>query len=423
MIALYPQRTVDGAVDGSWITLWTPGSFGGYTKPAFPMDGLVEMWITDDVVIVPVRKKRRKKAVKHVQKRGPERSRSSLNPLGGAADLNVYMVLPALRAVFSLLLLIGLYPAHAQMSARAQTSDAGDRNDQTTPEEYIDQWKLVALDKMKAHGIPASITLAQGLLESRNGNSELAREANNHFGIKCTNDWDGGKAWHDDDKKHECFRKYREAADSFEDHSRFLQRSRYAELFTLRVTDYKGWARGLKKAGYATDPHYPQKLIDLIERYQLYKLDEGVDIAYTPPLPGNPKRPNVPIDANEGAEITVGGGRLVELFEGRIKFIHGKSGDTYRSLADELEMMPGQLAKYNDAEREAPIQEGQVIYLQPKRNKAKSAAVHVVVDGETLWSISQHCGVKLAKLAQYNGLAPDAPLKAGQQVRLQKPKR
>ena len=132
---------------------------------------------------------------------------------------------------------------------------------------YITKWKEVAIQKMKEHGIPASITLAQGLLESRSGQSDLTLEARNHFGIKCTPDWTGGKVYHDDDKKDDCFRKYKRDEDSFEDHSKFLMKPRYAGLFELKPTDYKGWAHGLKKAGYATDPRYPAKLIDLIERY------------------------------------------------------------------------------------------------------------------------------------------------------------
>jgi hypothetical protein len=133
--------------------------------------------------------------------------------------------------------------------------------DRITAEQYIEQWKAVAVKKMKEHGIPASITLAQGLLESGNGNSELARKANNHFGIKCTPDWTGGKSYHDDDAKNECFRKYNDAAQSYEDHAKFLQRSRYASLFELKPTDYKGWAHGLKKAGYATaDIYVPREV-------------------------------------------------------------------------------------------------------------------------------------------------------------------
>jgi flagellum-specific peptidoglycan hydrolase FlgJ len=127
---------------------------------------------------------------------------------------------------------------------------------------------------MKRYEIPASITLAQGLLESGNGNSPLARYANNHFGIKCTPDWSGDKYYKDDDKRNDCFRVYSDAEESFEDHSKFLQRPRYSALYRLKTTDYKGWARGLKDAGYATNPQYPQLLINLIERYELYQYDD-----------------------------------------------------------------------------------------------------------------------------------------------------
>jgi hypothetical protein len=295
-----------------------------------------------------------------------------------------------------------------------------------TAEEYIAQWKAVAVSNLKQHGIPASITLAQGLLESGNGNSELAREANNHFGIKCTPDWTGGKSYHDDDRKNDCFRKYPDAADSFEDHSRFLKRSRYADLFTLKPTDYKGWAHGLKKAGYATDPHYPRKLIELIERYQLHLFDQGVDVAYRPggkeePQPARERRGRRP--STSGETITITQGRAVERFEGRIKFVRAKQGDTFRTLADELEMTHGMLARWNDMDKDAALSDGQIIFIQPKRSKAKDAGTHVAREGESLWSVSQQYGVKLDRLAKHNGLAMDAKLSAGQRIALRKPRR
>ncbi len=305
---------------------------------------------------------------------------------------------------------------------------AGDppNNKRFTPEEYITQWKAVAVRKMKEHGIPASITLAQGLLESGNGNSKLAREGNNHFGIKCTPDWTGGKTYHDDDAKGECFRKYKDATQSYEDHARFLQRPRYAALFELKPTDYKGWAHGLKKAGYATDPSYAPKLISLIERYELHKLDQGVDVSYRPtakpdpkPSPGRSgKRP-----AGGGETITIGGGRAVDVYEGRIKYVRAKEGETLRAMARELEMTHGMLARWNDMDKEASLSAGQRIYTQPKRNASKSTAVHTAREGESLWSVSQEHGVKLARLAKYNGLPVDARLNAGQQVHLRKPAR
>jgi flagellum-specific peptidoglycan hydrolase FlgJ len=147
----------------------------------------------------------------------------------------------------------------------------------TQYEEYIAKYLAIAKKEMKLHGIPASITLAQGLLESGAGQSKLAKKANNHFGIKCHNDWKGRKFRHDDDKRKECFRKYGNAKHSFKDHSLFLtSKSRYAFLFDLKTIDYKGWAKGLKQAGYATDPNYPAKLIKIIEDYKLYKYDKNI---------------------------------------------------------------------------------------------------------------------------------------------------
>jgi flagellum-specific peptidoglycan hydrolase FlgJ len=144
-------------------------------------------------------------------------------------------------------------------------------------EEYIAIFSDKAQDEMRQHGIPASITLAQGILESGSGKGRLAKEGNNHFGIKCHTSWKGAKIYHDDDSKGECFRKYRNALQSFDDHSNFLVgRKRYATLFTLSKTDYKNWSKELRKAGYATDRKYPQKLISLIERYQLYRFDQEV---------------------------------------------------------------------------------------------------------------------------------------------------
>lgn len=300
-----------------------------------------------------------------------------------------------------------------------------------TAEEYINEWKDVAVKKMKEHGIPASITLAQGLLESGNGNSELAREGNNHFGIKCTPDWTGGRTYHDDDKKDDCFRKYKDAAQSYEDHAKFLQKSRYASLFELKSTDYEGWAKGLKKAGYATDPNYPTKLISLIERYELHKLDKGIDVAYKPkpstpvaskPAPAKPTTRNSKRGSGDVITWSAGAGRQVESYEGRIKYVVTKEDDDFRKLAQDLEMTHGMIARWNDMDKNAKLQSGQRIYIQPKRNMSKTAAEHVAGQGETLWDVSQQYGVKLAKLAKYNGLDEQATLNAGQRIALRKPR-
>ena len=304
-----------------------------------------------------------------------------------------------------------------------------------TAEEYIGEWKEVAVRKMKEHGIPASITLAQGLLESGNGNSELAREGNNHFGIKCTPDWTGGRNYNDDDRKDDCFRKYKDAAQSYEDHAKFLQKPRYAALFELKPTDYEGWAKGLKKAGYATDPNYPSKLIALIERYELHKLDKGIDVTYKPrpatsgtaSKPSSTKhsgrKPNKRSGDSDVITWSAGAGRAVESFEGRIKYVTTKEGDDFRKLATDLEMTHGMLARWNDMDKNAKLEAGQRIYIQPKRNASRTNTEHVAVAGETLWDVSQRYGVKLSKLAKYNALSEDATLIAGQRIVLRRPRR
>lgn len=324
-----------------------------------------------------------------------------------------------------------LFASTMGLAAAAQMAFAQLPVRESTPEEYILQWKEVAKRKMQEHGIPASITLAQGLLESRNGNSPLATEGNNHFGIKCTPDWSGDRMYHDDDRKNDCFRKYRDASECFEDHSRFLMRPRYASLFELKAGDYKGWAHGLKKCGYATDPRYPSKLIDLIERYDLHKFDEGIDVTYAGKGDSGPrssgdrgkpaKRPRT--DATGDNTVTIGGGREVFKFEDRIKYVKARQGETVNDIAAQLEQMPGWIAGWNDLARDQKLEEGQRIFIQPKRNKSKTADLCVVEEGETLWGISQRYGVKLKKLAQYNGIGIADPLTPGQQVWLRKPRK
>jgi flagellum-specific peptidoglycan hydrolase FlgJ len=166
-------------------------------------------------------------------------------------------------------------PAKVEVTINKSSNPKPSKNTPVTNTalEYIDYYKTISINEMRLYGIPASITLAQGILESGSGKARLARLANNHFGIKC-HDWTGPRVYHDDDKAQECFRKYKDPSESFRDHSEFLaNRKRYAALFELKKDDYKGWAKGLRKAGYATDPKYPKKLISLIERYELYKYD------------------------------------------------------------------------------------------------------------------------------------------------------
>ena len=266
-----------------------------------------------------------------------------------------------------------------------------------TPDGYINMWKDFAISEMRRSGIPASIKLAQGMLESSNGNSRLAVLANNHFGIKC-HGWEGEEVYHDDDKKNECFRRYKNAEESYFDHSDFLiTRSRYAFLFDYKSTDYKSWATGLRRAGYATDPNYPQKLINLIERYALYQFDTGVNVDRRAVL----RRPPVMDAWNDFASFNIDRHPVKE--NNRTNFITAKEGDTYTSLSNELDMMPWQLPKYNDTNATDELNEGQVIYIQPKRRKAeRGRETHTVREGETMYFISQKYAVKLLRLYTLN---------------------
>ena len=261
--------------------------------------------------------------------------------------------------------------------------------------EYIQLWADEAQRQMLEHGVPASITLAQGILESADGNSPLARYAHNHFGIKCHDGWNGETFIQDDDTRNECFRKYESADDSFRDHSLFLRtRSRYASLFTLSATDYKGWAHGLKKAGYSTNPKYGDLLIQIIEENELYKYDVLNEVATLKPKKQNP-------EFTAPSKIR----HDVKVHDNNIKYILAKDQDTYFKIAKEFELGLWQIYKYNDLSKKDVLQEGDIIYLQPKRNRAKLEH-HRVTEGETMHSISQKYGVKLKKLYKLNNMIP-----------------
>lgn len=279
-----------------------------------------------------------------------------------------------------------------------------------TPEQYIEKFKESAIREMNRSGVPASITLSQGMLESGNGNSELAKKANNHFGIKCHTDWTGPSIKIDDDKKNECFRKYKSVYDSYVDHSDFLMnRSRYASLFDLKITDYKGWAKGLKSAGYATNPKYADLLIDLIERHALYKYDKGYK-----PSKQEDKEEVVP------NEIVVNEGNIhkISVSQNRIRYITIRQGDTFYSLEKEFEIKARTMRKWNDMSKKDVLKAGQIIYLQPKRNKSK-ADYHFVAN-ESLWDISQKYGVKMKKLLKYNGLSDGQEPEPGARIKLRR---
>ena len=302
---------------------------------------------------------------------------------------------------------------------------AGSFAQKITVDEYINIYKDLAISEMKRSGIPASIKLAQGILESANGNSRLATVANNHFGIKC-HDWEGEKIYHDDDKKGECFRHYKNAKDSWIDHTDFLMsRSRYAFLFDYKPTDYKNWANGLRKAGYATDPKYPQLLIGLIERYNLYQYDTGVAVE-------KPAKPTIAKSKKTPAKTTNAGSDFasfnIERYpvkeNNRTNYITSKEGDNYTSLSKELDMMPWQLPRYNDAKATDELREGQIVYLQPKRRKAEQGKeTHTVRDGETMHHISQQYAVKLSRLYLLNRMEEGTQPQIGDVLNLRKKKK
>ena len=279
-----------------------------------------------------------------------------------------------------------------------------------TRSEYISTYKDDAIREMHRSGVPASITLAQGILESGDGNSPLAMYANNHFGIKCHSGWKGKTMHIDDDEKNECFRRYNSVYESFQDHSDFLtSRSRYAFLFELKVTDYKGWAKGLKKAGYATNPKYADLLIDLIEKHQLYEYDKYGKV---PPKELKKKKTTVSLASSAKKRYTV-------KLHNNIKHIIVKKGDTFYSIAKAFEMNEWQLYRYNDLNKSDVLQEGQILYLQPKHNKAQED-YHIVKKGDTMRSISQQYGVKLKKLYKKNNMIMGTQPNEGQKISLRK---
>ncbi len=285
-------------------------------------------------------------------------------------------------------------------------------SEKITREKYIETYAELAMKEMRRSGVPASITLAQGLLESDNGNSRLAQRANNHFGIKCHSDWRGKRIYHDDDKRNECFRKYKDVYESYADHSNFLMTGvRYAFLFELDITDYKAWAKGLKKAGYATERKYADLLITIIEEnglheYDLLALEEGeLDIS---------------VIASQKEEKK---GRKIHE-RNRIDYIVVEEGDNLNNLREELDLLRNELRRYNELETGHKLQPGSVLYLQPKRNRAaRGNDYHTAREGETMYDISQKYGIKLEKLYSKNRMTLGEQPEPGQKIYLRKKKR
>lgn len=264
---------------------------------------------------------------------------------------------------------------------------------------YIKKYSKIAVEQMEEYRIPASITLAQGLLESGAGRSTLARKSNNHFGIKC-HGWRGRKVYHNDDRPNECFRAYRHAKESYEDHSKFLRtHQRYAFLFRYRITDYKRWAKGLKKAGYATSKSYANSLISIIENYKLYKYDSKVG-----------KRLSELDQTHYTHQIALAND---------LAYLVAHDGDTWKSLSKETGIRASSLIKYNELDKDYILNEGDVIYLRKKKSKAaKGCDVHYVQPGESMYLISQKYGMRMKYLYKRNHLPSDYMLKVGDKLKL-----
>ena len=318
-------------------------------------------------------------------------------------------------------------------------------------EEYIERYKHIAIAHMEHYGIPASITLAQGILESGNGNSALAREANNHFGIKCHTDWKGKTYRYDDDRPQECFRVYKSPEDSYTDHAEFLsnhRQSRYDSLFVYSHDDYVSWAHGLKAAGYATAPDYAERLIKIIEdnNLHIYDLADGsADRKNRTKSKTKGKADNSAVDATNdatNAEVTDvnHGGRVkgsaidpdnyrvtVNAFNGYdvyrsngVSYITAKAGDTYENIGSLFRITAGRLRKFNDAAPDAVLSEDDTVYIERKKTKWEGQALLYTVedDEESLTAIAQNYGIRLNSLAKLNRMKPDAVLTKGRTIKL-----
>ena len=307
-----------------------------------------------------------------------------------------------------------------------------------TREEYIDRYKHIAVAHMERYGIPASITLAQGILESDCGNSALSRSSNNHFGIKCKSDWTGRRVFHDDDARGECFRAYGSVEASYEDHARFLDsQPRYDSLFAYSSDDYKSWARGLKAAGYATAPDYAQRLTRIIEENQLYLLDrpdgerlyasrmgrkvtdpEGwfADQSSVEPAAGaspaiDPDNYRVTINAHNGYNVYQTNG---------VHYVLAKEGDTFENIGQKFRISARNLRKFNDLkDKKAQPLTGEVVYIERKKKRWEgNAHTHICRQGETAYAVGQSYAIRTRSIEKLNRLKPGSTLEKGQQIRI-----
>ncbi len=311
-----------------------------------------------------------------------------------------------MKRFFFLLLSVSSLLCHAQSYQSAETN------------AYIQKYHKTAIREMYQYKIPASITLAQGILESASGRSDLATKANNHFGIKCSGEYSGKKYYKDDDKKNDCFRCYVHADESFRDHSIFLTKSRYAGLFKLKITDYKGWAKGLKEAGYATNPKYPSLLIDIIEQNKLYEYDKNPEKYLSEKEAKNYSILNGKIspEGNLKGNVVIAPNVKRNKING-VKCIQVKSGDTFYSLSKSLGMSVEQLRELNDFPSNYVLKVDEYVFVEEKKKKNKDHDTHMVQKGESWLSISQLYGIQKAKLKKMNK-AKGENINAGKVIRL-----
>ena len=300
-----------------------------------------------------------------------------------------------------------------------------------TREEYVEKYKAIAIAHMERYGIPASITMAQGILESDSGNSRLSRTSNNHFGIKCKKSWTGERVYHDDDAKGECFRAYPSVEASYQDHADFLDQSpRYDSLFAYPSDDYRSWARGLKACGYATAPDYAERLVKIIESMKLYLLDKEngnkiytvaktTDVDIDKWMESNLATSDEQINPN-AFRVTVNSHKGYGVYRSNHTFyVVAKEGDTYESVGDIFDISPKMLRKFNDVAKNAKLSKGDIVYIERKKTQwLGNVMQHKVLRDENLYSLSQSYGIRLKSLVKLNRLHDGEDVKKGDIIRL-----
>ena len=300
-----------------------------------------------------------------------------------------------------------------------------------TREEYVEKYKAIAIAHMERYGIPASITMAQGILESDSGNSRLSRSSNNHFGIKCKKSWTGERVYHDDDAKGECFRAYPSVEASYQDHADFLDQSpRYDSLFAYSADDYRSWARGLKACGYATAPDYAERLVKIIESMKLYLLDkENGNKIYAAAKSAaanteawwesNIATSDEQINPN-AFRVTVNSHKGYGVYRSNHTFyVVAKEGDTFESVGEIFDISPKMLRKFNDVPKDGKLAKGDIVYIERKKTQwLGNVMQHKVVRDENLYSLSQSYGIRLKSLAKLNRFRPNDDVRKGEIIRL-----